>query len=101
MCQLYLVVALSKITYRLDVWYISPFKPVGTTKNTGSVGALKALKKVQRMATLAITRALRTTPNDLLDSHAGILPIELVLSKVCFRSTVRLLTLQKTTLSTT
>jgi ribonuclease HI len=93
MRQLYLAVALPKITYGLDVWYDPPTKPPGATKNSGSVGALKALCKVQRIATLAITGALRTTPTDLLDPHAGVLPMELALSKVCFRSTVRMLTL--------
>jgi len=96
MRQLYLAVALPKITYGLSTWYIPPHKPAGATKNTGSVSALKALQKVQRLATLAITGALRSTPTDLLDAHAGVLPIELALSKVCFGSTVRLLTLPET-----
>jgi hypothetical protein len=58
MRQLYLAVALPKITYGLDVWYDPPTKPPGATKNLGAVGALKALCKVQRIATLAITGAL-------------------------------------------
>ena len=96
MRQLYLAVALPKITYGLSTWYTPPHKPAGATKNTGSVAALKALQKVQRLATLAITGALRSTPTDLLDAHAGVLPMELALSKVCFGSTVRLLTLPET-----
>ena len=47
MRQLYLSVALPKITYGLDVWYTPPSKPAGYTKNTGSVGALRNLQKAQ------------------------------------------------------
>jgi hypothetical protein len=96
MWQLYLAVALPKITYRLDIWYSSPTKPVGAVKNVGSVGTLKMLQKLQRMATLAITGALRSTPTDLLDAHTGILPMELALLKNCHRAAVRILMLPET-----
>ena len=96
MRQLYLAVALPKITYGLEVWYVPPLKAAGATKNSGSVAVLKALQKLQRIATLAITGALRTTPTDLLDSHAGVLPMELALLKASHRATVRLLTLPVT-----
>jgi hypothetical protein len=96
MRRLYLAVALPKITYGLDIWYSPPFKRAGAIKNAGSVGVLKTLQKLQRMATLAITGALRSTPTDLLDAHAGVLPMELALLKTCQRATVRLLTLPST-----
>ena len=96
MRQLYLAVALPKITYGLDIWYSPPLKPPGATRNTGSVGTLRCLQKVQCTATLAITGALRTTPTDLLDAHAGVLPMELALAKVCHRAMVRMLTLPDT-----
>jgi len=95
MRQLYISVALPKIMYGADVWYSPPSKPVGYTKNTGSVGVLKSLQKLQRIATLAITGGLRSTPTDLLDAHAGILPIELAMKKMCHRAAVRLLSLPK------
>lgn len=82
MRQLYLAVALPKITYGLEVWYVPPSKPVGATRNTGSVGTLRELQKLQRIATLAITGGLRTTATDLIDAHAGVLPMELALLKV-------------------
>ena len=96
MRRLYLAVALPKITYGLDVWYSPPTKQAGAIKNTGSVGVMKSLQKLQRIATLAITGALRSTPTDLLDAHAGILPLELTLLKACHRATVRLLTIPDT-----
>ena len=93
MRQLYLAVALPKITYGLDVWYTPPTKPAGYTKNIGSVGVLRNLQKVQRLATTAMTGTLRSTPTDLIDAHAGIFPMELALTKACHRAIVRILTL--------
>ena len=96
MRQLYLAVALPKITYGIDIWYSPPTKPVGYTRNTGSVGILRNLQKIQRMATLAITGTLRTSPNDYVDVHARVLPMELALLKACHSATVRSLTLPNT-----
>ena len=96
MRQLYIAVALPKITYGLDIWYIPPSKKAGQTKNSGSAGALRQLQKVQRIASLAINGALRTTPTDFLDAHAGLLPIEFTLLKAAHRATIRLLTLPDT-----
>ena len=45
------------------------------------------------MATIAINGALRTTPTDILDIHAGIMPLECTMLKVCHRALVRLCTL--------
>ena len=96
MRQLYLSVALPKITYGIDVWYTPPNKPAGYTKNSGSVGALHNLQKTQRLATTAITGTLRSSPMDLIDAHAGVLPMELALMKACHRSLMRTLTLRNT-----
>lgn len=72
MRQLFLSVAIPKLVYAINVWYTLPTKPAEVKKCIGSVTALKGMQKAQRIATLAITGALRTTPTDLLDSHAGI-----------------------------
>ena len=93
MRQLYISVALPKITYGLDVWYTPPTKPVGYTKNLGSVGALRNLEKAQRIATTAITGTLRSAPTDLIDAHAGLFPMDLALRKACHRAILRSLTL--------
>jgi ribonuclease HI len=93
MRQLYISVALPKITYGLEIWYTPPHKKPGLTKNSGSASALRQLQKIQRIASLAINGALRTTPTDFLDVHAGILPIESALLKASHRAAIRLLTL--------
>jgi len=43
MRQLFLAVALPKITYSIDVWFSPLHKPVSATKNAGSIGSLRSL----------------------------------------------------------
>ena len=96
MRRLYLSVAVPKMMYGLDIWYTPPYQEEGKRRKTGSVKALKEFTKIQRIATLAITGALRTTPNELLDAHAGVLPIDLLLRKVCYRALMRISSLPET-----
>jgi hypothetical protein len=93
MRRLYIMVAIPKMTYRLDIWYTPPHKALGKRKNSGSVKALQEFSKLQRLTTIAINGALRSLPTDLLDTHAGVLPIDLLLKKICFRSLVRVCSL--------
>jgi hypothetical protein len=101
--ELFITVAISKIAYGHEVWYTPPHKPIGKKKNTGSVKALKEFCKLQRLATMAINGALRTSPTDLLDAHfdlldahLGLLPMDLLLKKMCYRSMIRICTLPPT-----
>jgi len=96
MRRLYIMVAIPKMTYGLDVWYTPPYKELGRKRNTGSVKALREFGKLQRIATLAITGTLRTTPNNLLDAHSGLLPADLMLKNICHRALTRLCTLPLT-----
>jgi Reverse transcriptase (RNA-dependent DNA polymerase) len=88
MRRLYITVAILKMTYGLDVWFMPPHKPLGKKKKSGSVKALRELGKLQRMATIAINGALRATPTDLLDAHTRQLPVNLLLKKICYRSMI-------------
>jgi len=90
---LYISVAIPKMTYALDVWYVPPHKKEGMRNNSGSVRALKSMGKIQRIATRAITGGLWTSPNNLLDAHAGVLPANLMLKHICHAATVRAATL--------
>lgn len=93
MRQLYLGVAVPKMTYALDIWYEPPFLKNGAKRRTGSVRALKKFTSIQRIAALAITGALRTTPNDILDAHAGLPACHLQLESICYRNSLRICTL--------
>ena len=52
--------------------------------------------KLQRLASLSIIGGMQSMLTDLLDAHAGLLPIELTLLCFCHRATIRLCTLPPT-----
>ena len=90
---LYILVAIPNMTYVLDIWYVPLHKKEGKRNNSRSVRALKLMGKIQRIATWAITGGLWTSPNDILDTHAGVLPVNLMLERICHSATVRTATL--------
>ena len=92
-CQLYLSVALPKMTYAADIW----FTPIHHSNNSschlsmmafGSVGFANKLVKVQRIVALHIAGALCSTTTDLLDTHVNLVPIRLTLDQQLFNSTL-------------
>ena len=93
MCQLYQAVAIPSFTYAADVWFTLIFKEPDTGKSSGSVGVARKLSSVQRMAMTAIMGALRTSASDVLEVHANLLPVELLLHRACHQATLRLATL--------
>ena len=93
MRKLYLTVAVPKFTYGADVWFKPTFAEDTRNSQRGSLGTAKCLEKVQRIVTLNITGAMRTTASDILEAHAFLLPIPLLLQKVCQRAALRLASL--------
>jgi len=79
MQQLYISVAMPKMTYGAEIWYNPPWKKAGTKQKMGSARVTCQLMRVQQMASLTINRVLDTTPTDTLDIHADIFPPELTL----------------------
>ena len=96
MCQLYIAVAIPKMTYTINVWYTPPMKQVGQRRSTGSVRVLHQMTKLQRLTSLAIVGGMKSTLMDLLDVHTSLLPVELMLLRICHRAMVRLCTLPDT-----
>jgi hypothetical protein len=96
MRRLYITVAIPKMTYGADVWYTPPRLEMGKRRREGSVGILRELGKIQRIATLTINGALRTTASDTLDAHANLLPIDLLMEKICHRALIRICSLPDT-----
>ena len=47
MRQLYISVAVPKMTYALDVWFVPPHKKEGKRNNSSSVRVLKSMGKIQ------------------------------------------------------
>ena len=91
--KMYVSVAIPKILYAVDVWGIP--KPMeGTVANKkGTSSMVTKLTSTQRAGTLAITGGLRTTPTNILDLHAHIMPLHLEIDKICHRAASRIATL--------
>lgn len=83
------------MTYAADVWYTPPHKEIGKQRNSGSVKVLRLMTKAQRIATIAITGALQSTANDVLDAHANITPMQIQLRYISCRAAIRIATLPK------
>jgi ribonuclease HI len=94
--QLYTTVAIPIFTYAADVWFTDIHPSSSGLIRLGSVALVKKLSAVQRQATRLITGSLRTAAGDVLESHANLLPIELLFKKILFRSATRLASLPPT-----
>jgi len=86
-------VAVTKVSYTADVWYTPIHKIEGRTNKSGSVRVTRKLITIQRMATLAVMGALKSTATDVLDLHANILSVKLLLHKICHRAALHIATL--------
>ena len=93
--RLYTSVALPRMLYAIDVWYApsslehSESRAIGTAKVTKQVGT------IQRAGALAITGGLRTSPTDVLNAGAYLLPAPLMINKWCHRAYTRMAMLPK------
>ena len=59
----------------------------------GGRATLNKLAAIQQSAAIAIVGGLRTSPNDILDVHANLLPFHLMVDKIRFQAALRLATL--------
>jgi ribonuclease HI len=96
MGRLYTTVILPKMLYAADVWYTPLHRPPGNKKEAGSVGFTKQMAKVQRIALLAMSGTLRSTPTDFLEAHLNVPPIDLFLHEICHRAMMRVASLPET-----
>jgi ribonuclease HI len=96
MRHLYRAVAIPKALYAADVWMTPEYNPPGAKKTRGSLRAIRRLESVQRLATIHITGALKSTASDVLNVHANIPPMSVQVRSTCFRAALRFATLPKT-----
>ena len=86
-------VAIPRILYAVDIWGIP--KPIEGTavnkRNTSTV--VSKLASTQRAGALVVTGGLWTTPTDILDMHAHLMPMHLERDKICHRAATRIVTL--------
>ena len=94
MRQLYVAIAIPKMTYAADVWYTLPHKAnESSTNQTGSVRLTNKIQSAQRRAVISMLGAMRSTAGDVLNVHAQLPPPHLLFLAVLIRSATRLLSL--------
>ena len=64
-----------------------------SSQQKGYEWCVTKLTSTQRAGTLAVTGGLRTTPTDVLDLHAYVMPLHLEINKICHRAASRIATL--------
>ncbi|KZP06899.1 hypothetical protein FIBSPDRAFT_689365, partial [Athelia psychrophila] len=85
--QLYTGVVVLKMLYAAEIWCSPIVEPEGRQKKkTGSVGFAKLLALVQRMASVFVTGAMKSTPTVALDAHTDFLPMEQLINRICYRA---------------
>ena len=91
MRQLYLAIAVPKMTYAAEVWYTLPHKLTSeSAKRTGSVKFTNSIQSAQRKAVITMLGAMCTTAGDIMNTHALIPPPHLLFLKALTRSATRL-----------
>jgi ribonuclease HI len=91
--RLYKAVVIPRMLYALDIWYNPVRKKEGRKRKAGSVSFITKLARVQRIMSISVTGAMRTTPNDLLDVHADLLPLSFTANSICHSAAIRYATL--------
>jgi ribonuclease HI len=89
--RLYLSIAVPRFAYAIDVWY-TPVT-LGTRpreRGKGSTGFARRLQRIQSTAARAILGAMRSSPIESLNVHAGLLPTHILLNEACQRAAIRL-----------
>jgi ribonuclease HI len=95
--RLYIAVALPRMMYAADI-FLNP-GPRRKTKNNqvtrGSRAVVGKLRTIQRKAAILITGAMGSTATDILDAHANLLPMEIMIDKFRCRAALRLATVPR------
>ncbi|KAI0742790.1 hypothetical protein C8Q80DRAFT_1057294, partial [Daedaleopsis nitida] len=97
LCRLYLLVTVPQMLYAVDVWgalslTLNADKTGYTRRHSGLV---KKLSRIQRQVSTQALRAMFSTATDMLDAHANLLPLPLLVNKLCTCLAVRMSTLPK------
>jgi ribonuclease HI len=89
MRRLYISVAVPRIFYGADVCLVA-----GSRRGrVGGASVVAKLTTIQRRAAIAITGAMRSTATDVLDAHANLMPVPVLIDKVRAQAALRLATL--------
>ena len=86
MCRLYLSVVRPWMLYEADMFLGPALRSTSFKVNKGGQAALNKLASIQRRAAILIVGGMCTSPTDMLDIHANLLPFHLLVDKVWFQA---------------
>jgi len=96
---LYISIALSRALYTVELWCIPTQSIVEGNhpgpKAMGSAKVTRQLTMLQHVATMVITGGLHTSPTEVLDTCAYLLPTLMNIDKWCYRAFIRMTMLPK------
>jgi hypothetical protein len=90
--QLYTTVSIPGFTYGVEVWYTQITK-LRNGRTKGSASIVKKLRSTQCTVAKTITGVLSTTAGDVLNVHANLYPINLLLNNILFKAAIRICSL--------
>jgi hypothetical protein len=93
--RLFISVTLPRILYGADIWCHPLYGKHKDPRIWGSTKATKHLATTQCVGAVAIMGSLRTSPTDMLNAIAFLLPAELSIVKFCRNAFTRMATLPK------
>ncbi|KNZ71310.1 hypothetical protein J132_00048 [Termitomyces sp. J132] len=93
MRRLYIAVALPRMMYAAEVWYTPVSRMDDEERLRSLAGITKKLGSIQQIAALKIMDAMRMSLMDVVEIHVGLLPMELMMDKVCHRYVMQLASL--------
>jgi len=93
--RLFYSITIPSMLYAADVWCSQAANPAYSRKKGTMKAAIRKMEAVQRKAALQATGVLRTTPSDLLFTHANMLPLRSHIKLICQRSALQIATLLK------
>ncbi|KAJ7641360.1 hypothetical protein FB45DRAFT_686638, partial [Roridomyces roridus] len=88
--RLYSAICVPRMLYAAEVWLAPVRQRVsGENRRRDGRAAMKKLTSIQMKAARMIAGGMVSSPADLLDAHADLLPINLVVDKILHRAAVR------------
>ncbi|KIK95473.1 hypothetical protein PAXRUDRAFT_45220, partial [Paxillus rubicundulus Ve08.2h10] len=86
MKQLYMLVAVLKMLYAVDLWFHPLYVEDLDTTHWGSIGIAKRLGRIQHLAIISITGTMCTTATDVLEAHAKLIPLQHRIQNLCHQA---------------
>jgi hypothetical protein len=83
---LFISVMLPWMLYAINVWYVPSSIEHADMRVIGTAKVTKQVEMVQRAGILAITGSLYTSPMDVLNASAYLLPASLMINRWCHRA---------------